>query len=190
MISFRGQKVCSVNAKEFYPMIALVSDHPASLIEMNPFCHCDVLTYNKLRHWGLNAALISDIFQYERNNENSRYFLLTTQNDDFDQISQPSILSIAKTTSMADDEVMIDMIQVNPWYISRRDWKDSKLPFKTFVECGKVTIQAFKNTFVNKDLWLHAPKNLINYFKKLGFEIVKSPDDKGDALMKFSKNIK
>lgn len=184
----------------------ITTKRPANFIELNPFKNMlqasneknsdvDALKEVKYRfgNWGHNASLISDIFEYEStstNNVNSRYFALTRQEDSFEKLKPSEILGIAKTTQEDRNNVFIDMIQVNPWYAftSPKDafYHPSKPQYR---HCGTAIIDSLKEIFKNKDLWLHSPVDLIDYFKTHGFEIADLPANKGDALMRFSKKL-
>ena len=190
MLSFKGTKVLPTSVIKDYNFVAVTSNHPTTFAELNPLDPLDRESLKRIEKIfgtrGADASLISDIFQYEgqsTSNITSRVFALTEQEDDFDRIKPSAVLGLAKTTDMDRDNVFIDMIQVNPFYIFDN-------PYSHLKRCGSAIVESLKNTFINKDLWAHVPKPLIDYFKRKGFEIVNMTSNQADALMKFSGKIK
>lgn len=190
MVSFRGTLVKPTSVIKDYNFVAVTSNYPTAFAEVNPTDTQDVETMKRLSYIfgnrGADASLISDIFQYEgqsTNNMNSRYFVLTEQEDDFERIRPSAVLGMAKTTNMDKDNVFIDMIQVNPFYVFTN-------PYSHLKRCGTTIIESLKNTFTNKDLWLHTPRSLAEYFKRRDFEIVNIPPNQADVLMKYTGKIK
>jgi len=189
MISFKGNLVSPTSVIKDYNFIAITANHPTSFVEIDPGDKFDKKALNVVKYIfgsrGQDAALISDIFEYEgqsTNNRNSRYFVLTEQEDDFERIKPSAVLGVTKVTNMDKDNVFVDMIQVNPFYVFNN-------PYSHLKRCGSSILQSLKDTFSDKTLWLHSPKNLINYFQRKGFEIADLPANKGDALMKFKQKI-
>lgn len=190
MVSFRGTLVNPTSVIKDYNFVAVTSNYPSSFAEVNPTDASDIATMKRLSYMfgnrGADASLISDIFEYEgqsTRNLNSRYFLLTEQKDDLERIMPSTVLGMTKTTDMGGDNVFIDMIQVNPFYVFTN-------PYSHLKRCGTSIVDSLKKTFSNKDLWLHAPRNLADYFKRRGFETVSVPPNNADILMKFSGKIK
>ena len=189
MVSFKGTLVNSASVIRDYNFVAVTSNYPTSFAEVNPTDASDADALKRTSYIfgnrGADASLISDIFQYEGENTNnikSRYFVLTEQNDDLERIKPTAVLGLTKTTDMGDDNVFIDMIQVNPFYVFNN-------PYSHLKRCGTTIIESLARTFANKDLWLHAPRNLVDYFKRRGFEIADISQNKGDVLMKFSRHV-
>ena len=190
MVSFRGNLISPTSVIRDYNFVAVTTNYPTSFVEINPFDPSDVKALNKVKYiygnGGADAALMSDIFQYEgknTSNVNSRYFVLTEQEDDFSRIRPSAVLGVTKTTDIADKGVFVDMIQVNPFYVFSN-------PYSHLKKCGTSIIESLKTTFSNRDLWLHSPKSLVNYFKQFGFEIENFPAGNNDVLMKFTNRIK
>ena len=191
MLTFKGSLVSPTSVNKSYN-ITITTNRDASFVEMNPFDKNDSETLRKVKsiygNWGPNASLINDIFQYEGqscNNVNSRYFVLTEQNEELEKVKPSAVLGLAKTTQMADNGVFIDMIQVNPWHVFSRRWDVKRnVQHDHYSHCGTSIIESLKKIFSGKDLWLHSPRHLIDYFLAKGFEIVKLPTNKEEALMR------
>lgn len=202
MISSNGTLVIPTSVLRDYSFV-ITMKRPVNFVELNPFksdlsgknSDAESLSGVKYRfgNWGHDASLISDIFEYEgksTSNVNSRYFALTQQEDSFERLNSSQILGIAKTTQADRDNVFIDMIQVNPWYASTSPKDLFYHPNQPqYRHCGTAIIDSIKALFSNKDLWLHSPVRLIDYFKMQGFKITDLPANKGDALMKYAKTL-
>ena len=183
MVTFQGNLI---KQQEVYSYI--------NLAELNPYQKDDRATFNAIRRMFKtpDVSLMNDIFQYEgttTRNLHSRYFALTEQQNGFKKIYPSSVLAVAKTTSMGKDDVFIDMLQVNPRYIFTQKRKLKRTP-ETQKHCGTNAIEALQSFFKDKTLWLDAPKNLVYYFRRLGFEIAKFSEGNNDVLMKYTHQLK
>ena len=190
MISFKGNHIGTSSVIQRYNFLDVTSNCPVSFVEMNPFDESDVCSMNKVAYiWGNNggeSSLISDIFQYEGKSTNdveSRYFVLTKQNEDFDKIRPSKVLGIVKTTNAGKNSVEIDGVQVNPFYVYNN-------PYSDLSEVGKTMMKLLQDNFSDKNLFAYVPKNVIPFFKKLGWTMTDKIGNTEEILMKLNKTAK
>lgn len=174
--------------RKSYKAVRIVTKQPAYLAELNLFNPKDMQTVNAIKYiWKDNdIALFTDVFSYESNSTSdvkSRYFVLTEQSDDFNKIKPSAILGIVKTTTQKKGHTEVDFVRVNPFYVYNNPYSDLK-------NVGKTIMEAVHKKFASDKLTAFVPKNIIPFFKKIGWKISKFTNDSPDILMEFGKTLK
>ncbi len=176
------------SVRKSYRSIQITTKQPAFLTELNLFNTKDKQTLDAIKHiWKDNEiALLEDVFTYESQSTSdvkSRYFVLTGQNEDFARIRPSAILGIVKTTAKGKGHTEVDYVRVNPFYVYNN-------PYSDLQNVGKTMMEAIHNKFSAEKLTACVPKNIIPFFKKIGWKVSKMTEDTQSVMMEFGKVLK
>ena len=173
MISFHAHKISNVVIKRLnYKSDA--TDYNASFVELNTSSKEDLVALKKIgRTWekgGSYAADIYDMFSYDylcsETFNNTRYFALTTQKQDFENLDAYKILGVVSVSEKYKDRRIIQRLQVEP---SNTHYS----PIKKFKGIGSSIVKTLQNMFKDRDLEV-VPDSIKNefFYEKLGFKFI------------------
>ena len=133
MITFKANYIDSatVHKKTF---LNSYEDFQVSFVELDPYNQKDVLCLNETNiNWRNGNTFASDMTRKinelangKRNIEENRFFALTTQTDNFENLSFKKILGLTSVYKQHDNSAYIRTIQVAPdfqYCIKNRDFK-------------------------------------------------------------------
>ena len=174
MISFTANLINKINVKKLNNN--QYQNQKVSFVELDVDCENDKKFLENLsEEWlyqDLFVKCIEDNFltmteDYDEEN-NSRFFVLTSQDDGFERLDVKKALGIAQTSPHDTDDINIDYLQTNPKYIKKQSTKPTEIK-----NIGCAIITSLKHLFKDKSLKLQTTSDLIEFYKKNGFLISK-----------------
>lgn len=117
------------------------------------------------------AESIRNNFNHIYNNPDMRgykdFFALTTQQEGFEYIDNQKVLGLAETfNDVLGDFLEIRFLQTNPLHKFGENTRELKKIGTTILDC-------LRNYFKGRTIYLQADYNVIDFYKKYGFEVLK-----------------
>lgn len=173
MINFKANYIGSVNIKDSF-RDKNQANCKASFVEMNPQSKQDVTTMREVTlNWGRDsyAANIMEHFQYshfcEDDLDESRFFALTTQKNNFEKLETDDVLALALISKESKKRVDLKYLQVDPEnnYFSNE---------RRYEGIGSGILYSICKLFENKDIFLLSARTACEFYKLQGFKQIKN----------------
>lgn len=145
-----------------------------ALVELNPTDIKDIACISKLCfEWGgiktLTKAIMNNmnnIYFEESTRDSDRFFVITQQKSNYENLNTEDILSVAETSCIDDKIVCIDLLETN--------FKESHSALNAnFKHIGTSMVNNIKTLFSGKDILIETPEKNEPFYTKLGFEKIK-----------------
>lgn len=183
MISFKSNYIDSAKVKRINA--SGVTDKQVSFVEINPSDYNDQLSINKTAiRWdnkggiGFAYDICNSLNRFNEpdfKNHEDRFFALTTQKEQFENLNPKQILALTQVIKFDDDTQYVAYLQVDP----KNSNKNRKAELRG---CGRAMLDSLKKLFSTKNIQLDSVKNAINFYIKNGFESVGKNQD-GESRM-------
>ena len=149
-------------------------NHKISMVELNPYDLEDVRCVNELNYaWGGQGSLsypymceMNNIFAEFSEVKTSRFFALTQQKNNYEQLDPKQILSIAQTSLLDERTGSLDLLET--YFAESHTSKNAK-----FKHVGQGMLDNIKFLFFGKNILVEAPEISENFYIKNGFEKIK-----------------
>lgn len=153
-----------------------------SFVEIDPMYKNDRLSVNKAavswdRHGGEGFAYdiceaLNQIYCSGQNNDDKRFFAITTQRNDFERLAYDDILALAQVTTPEESEYhsnskYIDFLQIDPEY-------QKSNVYRTFKGVGTAMLNSIKKLYNDKNILLDSVESAIEFYTKNGFKEIES----------------
>lgn len=168
MISFKANYINSASINR----ISTNTPVKASIVELNPRCAGDVSCIQDVAtDWDNGMTFANNIknhfleCNWLRFNNGKRFFALTMQRNNFENLKPYNVLGIVQITEGTSDQIKINYLQVDPS-------NNYFAPNRTFSKIGKVMLDSVVGLF-NKNVVLNSVASAKKFYKKYGFEQVK-----------------
>lgn len=175
MVNFRANLISPVMVKKTQDY-KNYSPQTVSFVEMEPASKADLKAMNKtMKNWGGNnyawdiynffveSAEMQDRFEPE-GEDKKRFFAITSQNSDLKNLVYDKILALALVIDQ-ESSIILDFLQVDPDH----DYFSLSPSYKGI---GSAVVNALKNMFLEKDILLKSVPSAIEFYEKLGFNLV------------------
>ena len=171
MISFKANYIGQTTVKKIINNNTF-KDAKVSVVEFNTESEKDKAVLSSIHeHWGPADIYSTDIFYSyidkiihpERNNSR-RFFALTQQSKNFENINRDDILGLMQVSKTIKDENRIDYIQTNPEYMPQ-------YYFRNFKNIGSALLKYAKNIFPTGDIILYSVPTTQAFYEKFGYII-------------------
>lgn len=150
-----------------------------SFVELNPYNENDLNAACELNdYWGFMETYAFQIFDSMERinrrflcyNENSKFYAITLQKNEFDNIDHKKILGITEIVE-SDDKISIKFLQVDPM----NKWGE---PFAKFKHIGTAIIDSLKSIYKKSSIELRSTNSAMKFYKAIGFtkKALKSSD--------------
>ena len=134
----------------------------------------DLNVLNKLDQSWQRQLIVKDIIKNfidfhnrKRFYEEGHFFVLTTQDEGFENLDESKILGITEVNKMhSTNSITIENLQVNP------NTKYREL-FRKYKYVGAELVNFIKSHFSEKEITLYALRTAIPFYEKLGFKRIK-----------------
>lgn len=180
MVNFRANLISTVTVKNIQN-----SPRSVSFVEMKPASREDSRAMqNAMIAWGsdsyawdiynffVESTEEQDDFSLEDDGKN-RFFAITTQRSDLKNLISDRILALALVLEEK-SSICLKFLQVDPD-------QNSFAMFQTYKGVGSTMVNALKDMFAKKDILLTSVPSAIEFYKKLGFNLV---DDMRHMILK------
>ncbi len=170
MITFKAQFIKTANIKR-KGIDSKYHDYQANIVELNTNSNADYITLNKTNcEWGNCKTILHDIakiFNFlhlkERESQQERFFALTKQTENFENLDENKILGVLQTKRQKDNTLEIENFQVSP------DTNYDAI-FRKYKHTGKALLESIKEIFEKDNkIVLEAEKSAIPFYEKYGF---------------------
>lgn len=182
MINFKAKRISPVVIEKKGPDNQY-HKYNVTLVKLNPSVRNDVRCVETANlAWDNGNSLIDGIavnmrdeFVKGRTEDESRYYAITTQTNNFGKMIPDKILGIAGVLTTEDNGVdYIDAIQVRP--------NNTRVnPERKFKNVGRVLLNSILDLAKNKDFVLEAREDVIPFYQKNGFKLI---SDSGFMIFK------
>ena len=146
-----------------------------SFIQIDMNSRADLIVLEKIsKNWG--TSLATNIISYVENANKqifgggARLFAITKQKDDFKDLKEKDILSLAVIVEPSalckNDKISLEILQTNPKYINDKANKRPK-----YKHCGSAIIDSIKK-YYNKRIETYALEEAVPFYKKNDFKII------------------
>ena len=168
-INFKGTFVRPATVK-LSDNLNLYKNHNISMVELNPHSDNDMMALNAVAYsWDHRRTFADDIASnmadyYIENRPccQKKFYVLTEQKQDFDDLDAMDILATAQV-SKYNETVMLDFLQVDPDYTMNR-------AFSRYKKIGTAFINSLKAIFPDKEIILKPVESAIEFYRTNGFE--------------------
>ncbi len=155
-----------------------------AFVEINPAQKGDVATMHKTAiKWDKigGDGFAYDICKAINNGVKDRFFVLTTQSDNFDKLDHNQILSMAQVKTEKEGESFVEYLQVDP-----ENFRTAENP--EFRLIGTAMLNSLKKIFYNKSILLDSVRNAISFYLKNGF-VDMGITDEGERRMLWNQTL-
>lgn len=165
MISFKANLIQSVSVER------MSKPFPASFVELDNTSKQDLNTLKKIsRNWDNGRSFAWDVYSFfsspYEEGEQRRYFAITTQRQNFENLYEARVLGVAQ---MIDEKkcYLLEFLQVDPE-------TNFNSFYRTFKGVGAAMLTALKTLFNDKDILLKPADCFVRmFYEKQGFEFLK-----------------
>lgn len=170
MITFKAQYIKSAEIlaqnynRDYTP-------YRASIVELNPKSKNDLISLNRTNMEWDNCETMADfitatfntIHEYESNPNDERFFALTRQKDNYNQLDECHILGLVHTKRNPNNKLKIEYLQTNP--------DTSYTSFiRSFKHVGEALVKFVIEFFPDKEIFLNAERSAIPFYEKIGWK--------------------
>ena len=141
-----------------------------SFVELNPYDEKDLNSACELNeHWGFMETYAFQIFdsmerinrRFLSYNENSKFYALTLQENNFENIDHKKILGITEVVE-DEDKISINFLQVDPE-------NTRKAPTAKYKHLGTMIIDTLKSIYEKSKIELRSTKSARKFYTAVGF---------------------
>lgn len=168
MISFKAHYINSISINR----ISTNTPVTTSFVELNPKCVGDISCVQDISSsWELGGTFAKDIEDHFLDcnwigfNNGKRFFALTMQRSNFENLEPYEVLGIAQITDDNTNQIEVNYLQTDPTnkYLA---------PNREFSNIGKIILDSIRKVF-NKNIILKSTESAKKFYKKYGFERIK-----------------
>ena len=168
-VSFGARYVKNVSIKKIEPKG--LQKHKVAMVELNPHEINDIRCVNELNlDWGGKESLsyhilqnMCNIFTEFSQQCKSRFFILTQQKDNFQDLEAEKVLSIAQTSEIDDSLINLDLIET--FFEESHNSKNAN-----FKHIGQGMLDNIKFLNFGKDIFIETHERNEAFYQKNGFE--------------------
>lgn len=146
------------------------SDLPVSFVELDINSKRDLFAMKKVANNWMGNIYANDVYErfkvnQERNLENQeeRFFALTSQKENFDKLDYKRILGVAEIYLPLGEDAEIEFLQTNQSFLTE---------CPSIKHIGKVIVDKIKNILANETIALYSTYDAIPFYQKQGFKII------------------
>ena len=144
--------------------------YSVKMLEFNPKSKDDIKAVNDVVWpWGgfrsfsyEIAENMSDILEGLNRSSSYKFYALTQQKKDFEQLNPKDILSLVQIIDNGKDRIKISFLETNPKYAYAS--KNS-----IFKHIGSAMLNAIESMFENRDFYINATDESIPFYEKCGY---------------------
>lgn len=168
MISFKAHYINSISINR----ISTNTPVTTSFVELNPKCVGDISCVQDISSsWELGGTFAKDIEDLFLDcnwigfNNGKRFFALTMQRSNFENLEPYEVLGLAQITDGNADQIKINFLQTDPSnkYLARN---------REFSGIGKAILDSIRGLF-NTNIVLRSVNTAKKFYQKYGFERIK-----------------
>ena len=165
--SFKGRFISSL---KITPVKSINPPLKVSAVEINPIDNCDIKALKNV-HSLWNGAFTKNIYNdahaiklTQIPSSNEKFFILTKQTENFDNINPEMVLAEAKIITNNPDtrSIYLDYLQVEPDNMHEAE-------NRIYKGIGSKMLDFLKLHYKNKDIHLHAVFSTLEFYAKNGF---------------------
>ena len=131
-----------------------------SFVEIQPRNLYDLLAVREVADsWNTNLTngILEDVEKcFHKNDAHTRFYAVTRQTKDFEQIKPAGILAMMETQNLSPTQTKINLLQVNP--LNKREG------------IGRSIINCFKDFTLCKEILVHPLEDAMTFYTKMGFK--------------------
>lgn len=168
-INFKGKFISQIDIKK----LPLNKPVKVSAVELNPLLKSDLKTLREIDDlWNVefsnyiykDAVAINSLID---SHENKKFYVLTRQKTDYENLNAADILAEAKILlKQSDNSIYLDYLQVDP------DNNYYSQQCKLYKGIGTAFLNFFKSAYKNQKIKLHSLFSCTEFYKKNGFQSV------------------